>query len=106
MIFTVHGVDWKLSLEHPNSKMLMRSDNTYTLGVTDNNTKTVYMNERLSSAMFDKVLCHELVHVFSFSNNLLIPIETEEIIADFLSTYGRDVFDVADDIMSRFIRVA
>lgn len=106
MIFTVHGIDWKLSLEHPNSSMLMRSDNTYTLGVTDNNTKTVYVNELLSNDMFDKVLCHELVHVFSFSNNLIIPIETEEIVADFLSTYGRDVFYVADDIMSRFVRVA
>lgn len=79
MIFTVHGIDWKLSLEHPNSSMLMRSDNTYTLGVTDNNTKTVYVNERLSNDMFDKVLCHELVHVFSFSNNQMIDL-TEEFI--------------------------
>lgn len=105
-MFQVNGIDWNLSLVEPHSPTLRRSDNTITLGVTDNNDKTVYMNDKLSDWMFDKVLCHELCHVFSFSYGLHIPIETEEIIADFLSTYGRDVFAVADDIMRRFVMVA
>ena len=86
--------------------MLRRSDNTITLGVTDNNDRTVYINDRLSYGMLDKVLCHELCHVFSFSYGLHIPIETEEMIADFLSTYGRDVIAVADDILKEVLLVA
>lgn len=86
--------------------MLRRSDNTITFGVTDNNDRTVYINDRLSYDMFDKVLCHELCHVFSFAYNLHIPIETEEMIADFLSTYGRDVIAVADDILKEVLLVA
>lgn len=86
--------------------MLRRSDGTITLGVTDNNDRTVYMNNRLSYDMFDRVICHELCHVFSFAYNLHIPIETEEMIADFLSTYGRDVIAVADDILKEVLLAA
>ena len=105
-MFQVNGLNWRISLVEPHSHMLRRSDNTITLGVTDNNDKTVYMNNRLSYSMFDKVLCHELCHVFSFSYDLHIPIETEEMIADFLSTYGRDVIAVADDILKEVLLVA
>ena len=86
--------------------MLRRSDGTITLGVTDNNDRTVYMNNRLSYDMFDRVICHELCHVFSFAYNLHIQIETEEMIADFLSTYGRDVIAVADDILKEVLLAA
>ena len=37
---------------------------------------------------------------------LHIPIEIEEMIADFLSTYGRDVIAVADDILKEVLLVA
>lgn len=105
-MFQVNGLNWDISLVEPHSPMLRRSDNTITLGVTDNNNRTVYMNNRLSYDMFDKVLCHELCHVFSFAYNLHIPIETEEMIADFLSTYGRDVIAVADGILKKVLLVA
>lgn len=105
-MFQVNGLNWRISLVEPHSPMLRRSDNTITLGVTDNNYRTVYMNNRLSYDMFDKVLCHELCHVFSFSYGLHIPIEIEEMIADFLSTYGRDVIAVADNILKDILLVA
>lgn len=33
-------------------------------------------------------------------NNIYMPIEVEEQVADFLATYGRDIFDMADFILS------
>ena len=105
-MFVVNGIEWNLSPVEPCSDNLKRSDNTLALGVTDNNTKTIFINNRVSDAMFDKILCHELCHVASFSYNLHIDIQTEEIIADFLSTYGREIFDIADDLLRRFMRVA
>lgn len=106
MYFTVNGEEWQLSFVKPNSEMLMRSDNTITLGVTDDNYRTVFINNQLKGRLLEKVLCHELVHVFSFAYNLDIPIDTEEIIADFLATYGRGVFDVADDLLRKIMRLA
>lgn len=105
-MFIVNGIEWNLSLAEPYSNMLRRSDGTITLGVTDNNLKTVFLNNRLKGSMFEKVLCHEIVHTFCFSYGCLFDIQTEEIIADFLATYGREVFDVADSILHRFVRVA
>lgn len=105
-MFQVANKNWNLSLVEPFNDNLMRSDGVYTLGVTDNNVKTVFLNNRLRGKMLDKVLCHEITHVFCFEYNLSLPIETEELIADFLATYGREVFDVADDILRRFVRVA
>lgn len=99
MIFTVEGETWSLQFVNPQSPHLRRSDGSITIGVSDNNMKTVFISDSLSDAMTDKVICHELVHVFSFAHNLSIPMETEEIIADFLSLYGRDIIYLADSLL-------
>ena len=99
MTFTVNGSAWHLSFEKPSSSNLLRSDGVATIGVTDNAFKTVFINNRMTQRMTDKVLCHELVHVYSFENGLSIPIETEEIIADFMSLYGRSIIYLADGIL-------
>ena len=99
MKFTVNNQEWELRFVHPNSKNLMRSDGSITLGMTDCNTKTVYINNRLNNYMTDKVLCHELTHVYAFSFDYFIDIQTEEIVADFLSLFGRDIIYLLDDII-------
>lgn len=99
MTFSVEGEVWRLQFVNPRSNQLRRSDGSVTIGVSDNNVKTVFISDSLSDSMTDKVLCHELVHVFSFAHNLSIPMETEEIIADFLSLYGRDIIYLADSLL-------
>ena len=49
--------------------------------------------------MFDKVLCHELTHVYAFEFEYNVDVETEEIIADFLSLFGRQIVYLLDDLM-------
>lgn len=104
MQFTVNGTTWTLQFVNPHSKHLLNSRNDYTLGVTDNNVKTVYIADNLSDYMTDKVLAHELTHVHAFEYNYYMPIEVEEIVADFLSLFGRNIFRLADDIMSNLLR--
>jgi hypothetical protein len=99
MIFTVNNQEWQLKFVNPNSNELMRSDGSITLGMTDNNVKTVYINNKLNNYMTDKVLAHELTHVFAFEFDYFIPIETEEIVADFMSLYGRDIVYLLDDLV-------
>ena len=103
MVFTINGENWILQFVRPNSEELRRSDGVYTLGVTDNNAKTVSIARGMSDYMTNKVLCHELVHVYSFENNCNIDIQTEEIIADFMSLYGRDIIYLADDILQNVL---
>lgn len=99
MTFRVNDSIWLLQFVKPSSSNLLRSDGSATLGVTDNSVKTVFINDRLNDVMTDKVLCHELVHVYSFENDCDIDIETEEIIADFMSLYGRSIIYLADGIL-------
>ena len=53
MTFIVNNQEWKLLFVKPNSKELMRSDGSITLGMTDNNVKTVFVNNRLNDYMTD-----------------------------------------------------
>lgn len=98
MKFTVNNQEWNLVFVKPNSRNLMRSDGSITIGMTDNNTKSVYINNRLNDYMTDKVICHELTHVFAFEFDYYMDIETEEIVADFMSLYGRKIVYLLDDL--------
>jgi hypothetical protein len=98
MEFVVNDQEWNLQFVNPSSKDLMRSNATITLGMTDNNTRTVYINNRLSDYMTNKVLAHELCHVFAFSFDYSMPIEVEETVADFFSLFGRDMINLLDDL--------
>ena len=104
MNFTVNNHVWRLQFVRPSSNHLLRSNLTRTIGVSDNNLKTVFIADNLSDDMCDRVLCHELVHVFCFENDCTYDIQTEEVIAQFLSLFGRDIIYLADDIMSKIMR--
>ena len=97
-MFTINGIDWNLRLVGSHSPMLMRSDGTYTFGMTDRNTRDIYISNMIHGNFYDRVLCHELCHAFCLSYNLTMDIQTEEIVADFLATYGREVFALADEL--------
>lgn len=105
MEFVVNGTNWTLKWVNPYSEHLRRSDGSRTLGVTDNNIKTVFISDNLSEYMTNKVLCHELTHVFAFENDYYMDIQTEEIVADYLSLFGRGIIRIADEIMSNLVRI-
>lgn len=98
MKFTVNNQQWELVLVNPNSKELVRSNGTVTIGMTDNIQKKVFINNRLNDYMFDKCLAHELCHAYTFSFDYFMDIETEEIVADFFSLFGRDMINLLDDL--------
>lgn len=99
MTFVVNNQEWKLMFVKPSSRQLMRSDGSITLGMADNNLKTVFVNDRMNDYMTDKVICHELTHVFAFEFDYSMDIETEEIVADFMSLYGRNIIYLLDDLV-------
>lgn len=106
MKFIVNNQEWNLQFVNPSSKDLMRSDGSITLGITDNVLKTVFINNRLDEYMTDKVLCHELTHVFAYEYGYYMNLKTEEIVADFMSLYGRNVIYLLDDLAKIVIKKA
>ena len=99
MTFTVNDTVWQLRFVNPRDKNLRRRSGSFTIGMTDNNQKTVFIADNLSDYMTDKCLAHELTHVYAFTMNYLMSEETEEIVADFISLFGRDVIYLLDDLM-------
>ena len=99
MKFTVNNQEWQLLFVNPSNGNLKRSDGSITIGMTDNNSRTVYINNRLSDYMLDKCLAHELCHVYAFSFDYFMDIETEEIVADFFSLFGRSMVYMLDDLV-------
>lgn len=104
MDIVISGIPWRIIRVAPNDRRLYRSDNTLSLAVTDMATREICINANVQGAMFDKVLCHELAHAFAMSNSVYMDEDTEEIVCDYLATYGRDIFKVADDVLDRFRR--
>ena len=104
-MFTINNGIWNLVKVSRYSDMLQRSDGSRTVGMTDRDTKTIYLANDLRGKFLDRVLCHELCHAFCLSYNVYMDIGTEEIVADFLATYVREVFEIADRLLIELMEV-
>lgn len=97
----INNEKWEIHLVSPFHFQLMRSDGTYTLGVCDDNSKKIYINNSLSSHYIKKVLCHELTHAAMFSYNINLTYEQEELLADLMATYGQEIIYITNGIFKR-----
>ena len=105
MIFSINGTMWQVQYKNSNSSGLRRSDNTISLGVSDRNMHTIYLSDKLQGFMLHKVLIHEICHAVCMSYDIYLPIETEEILCDFVATYGDEIFDIVDMVLGAVRRV-
>lgn len=99
MVFMVNNHLWRLEFCRPNSPNLRRSDGTWTIGVSDNSVKTVWIADNLSNYMEERVLCHELTHCICFEHNIYLPIETEEWLCNFMSNHGKEIIYLLDELL-------
>lgn len=83
----------------PMSRYLRRSDGSITLGVTDWNRKTVYLSDELYGDKLEHVLCHELCHCVCFSWNIIIPIDVEEWLCNYMADHGKEIIYLLDSLL-------
>lgn len=100
-MFNINGEEWRVLLVSPNHLSLIKSDGSYTIGVCDDNKKTIYINELLNEEYFKKVLCHEITHAAMFSYNIELNIEQEELLADLIATYGQEIIHMTNLLFRR-----
>lgn len=100
-MFIINGIEWHIEQVNPDSTMLVRSDGSRTVGMTDGDTHTVFIDNTISDIFYKRVLCHEIVHCICFSYDIHIPIEQEELIAEWVSEYGRECIDILDKLLSK-----
>lgn len=104
MNFMLNGIEWTVVFVNPLNGKLRRSDGSLTVGATEIPTRTVYLADNLHPVFEWKVLCHEIVHAAMASYGVWLTVEQEELVADLIATYGREIIDTADSVFSRLRR--
>lgn len=99
MNITVNGINWKIKFVNGLNNNLLNNQGLYTLGVTDNNLKIVFLSNSITGELLYKVLCHELCHVYCFSYGIYLTVEEEERLAQFISEYGKSVISNTDYLL-------
>lgn len=95
-MFAINGEEWSIELCHPLHPKLRRSDGSLSIGSCDDNDKTIYLNSNLEGFLLKKVLCHEITHAAMFSYNVILTLEQEEMLADLISTYGKEIIEITN----------
>jgi len=94
--FELNSIQWQIVWVDNKNSLLSRTDGSMSVGVTDMNTHCIYLAKSLHGAFLRKVIIHELCHCVCMSYNIYMPIEQEEMLCDFVATYGDQVFDIVD----------
>ena len=97
----INGLSWKIKFVHPWDSVLINQDGAYTIGMCDNDTKTIYLAENLEGWMLKKVLCHELVHAAMFSYQVRLKYDEEELLAELIATYGEEIIQITNKIFKK-----
>lgn len=98
-MFWINGQKWKIEFVESKSNCLKNSLGYYTVGVTDNNTKCVYLSNQLRGTFLRRVIAHELCHCFCFSYDIHMSLDEEERLADWVSLYGSELIYLLDDLL-------
>lgn len=98
---TINGETWYIKLVSPFHPALLKNSFDYTLGVCDDELKTIFINNSLTNDYTWKVLCHELTHAAMFSYNVFLDISQEEMVADLIATYGAEIVYETNKIFKR-----
>ena len=100
-MFNINGISWDVYFVNPEHPILLRQDKTFSIGACDSTTRIIYINDTLTSAMFKKVLCHEIVHAAMFSYNVMLSIDEEEVIANIIAKYGEEIIKITNSLFKK-----
>lgn len=103
-MFNINGIEWQLKFVPSNYEALIRSNKTKTVGVCDNNTHTIYIDNDINGFLLKRVICHELTHAAMFSYGIDLSIEQEELFADLIATYGEEIIDITNALFKSLKR--
>lgn len=96
----INGQKWRIFFVAKNHPMLFSSNGKFVLGVCDGNQNAIYISLGLSKAKLQKVLCHEIVHAAMFSYDIDMTIEQEEVVADLIATFGKEILYNANKVFN------
>ena len=103
-MFTINHEVWIVKFMQPYDEIFRMDNGDFTIGVCDDNTKTIYISNLLRGEKLKQVLCHEIVHAAMFSYNVELEYEQEELLANLIAIYGKEIVQITDNIFKRLSR--
>lgn len=104
MDIIINNIKWKILFVESNNINLINNHGEYTLGMTDNNIKCIFIDDTISGELLYNVLCHELCHAYCFSYNIYMDINDEEHLAQFISDYGKSIINNTDILLQHIYK--
>ncbi len=100
-MFNINGEIWLLKFTQPFDDIFLMPNGEYTVGVCDDNQKTIFLSTSLRCQELRQVLCHEIVHAAMFSYNVFLDYQQEELLANIIATYGGEIINITDNMFKR-----
>lgn len=107
--FYMNGLHWNVRWTNPTAPILVDRTNVLTVAVTDPDTMTIYLSNRLTGSFLTTVVLHELSHAMMISYGYLEQIhryckkrhwiDMEELIANLIANQAKEIFQRAYDIV-------
>ena len=107
--FYMNGDWWSVRWTDPADPILIDRTNVLTCAVTDPDTMTIYLSNKLSGEFLTRVVLHELSHAMMISYGYLEQIhkyckkrhwvDMEELIANLIANQAKEIFQRAYDIV-------
>lgn len=105
-MYQINGKTWHIRLVRSDSPMLMRSNGSYTVGMCNTKTQTVYISNLLQNKFLRKVLIHEVCHSAMFSYGIDMSVDQEELFCDLVATYGDEIIGIVDSMFRTLSEVS
>lgn len=93
----INGIDWYIAFVDPSSPYLWMGRG-YTIGVTDIDTRTVYIADNLNEEVLQDVIRHEICHCFIASYGVLMDIDNEECLCQIVEKFSDEIDYLAEKI--------
>lgn len=107
--FYMNGLHWNVRWTNPTDPILVDRTNVLTCAVTDPDTMTIYLSNKLCGGFLTRVVLHELSHAMMYSYHYLDEIhryckkrywiDMEELIANLIADRAYEIFQRAYDIV-------
>ena len=107
--FYMNGLRWRVRFTYPTDPVLVDRTQTLTVAVTDPDTMTIYLSNKLRGEFLTRVVLHELSHTMMYSYHYLDEIhryckkrhwvDMEELIANLIANQAKEIFQRAYDIV-------
>lgn len=107
--FYMNGLRWRVRFTYPTDPILIDRTLSKTVAVTDPETMTIYLSNKLRGEFLTRVVLHELSHAMMYSYHYLDEIhryckkrywiEMEELIANLIADRAYEIFQRAYDVV-------